>query len=48
MLKERGIDVKWANQVLADPVCVEPDKSDVSLEHRLGVIAENEGRVWKS
>ena len=33
--------------MLANPERIEPDKDDVFLEHRLGVIAENGGRVLR-
>lgn len=47
-LKKRShIRMEWIDRVLAQPDRVEPDRNDSELEHRLGRIEENEGRVLR-
>lgn len=47
-LRKRGnIRTEWIEQVLANPERVESDRNDPELEHRLGKIAEYDGRVLR-
>lgn len=45
--KRPNIRTEWIEQVLTNPELVEPDRSDPELEHRLGKIVENKGRVLR-
>jgi len=46
-IAERGIDLVWVARVLARPERTEPHRSDPSLRHALGRIAERDGRVLR-
>lgn len=45
--KRSNIRVAWMEQVIQYPDIVEPDRIDQDLEHRLGRIPENQGRVLR-
>ena len=47
VIKERGINVLWLEQVLLSPERCEPDPTDPDLEHRLGRIFEYGNRVLR-
>jgi hypothetical protein len=46
-LSERDIEIAWVEQVLRQPVRIEPDREDATLRHALGRIAEWANRVLR-
>jgi len=47
VLKEREILDSWVEHVLLAPERCEPDRSDKSVEHRLGRVIEHGNRVLR-
>lgn len=47
VIAERQIELRWLEQVLANPDRTEPGKFDPKLTNALGRIAERDGRVLR-
>ncbi len=47
VIAEREIDIAWIERVLAEPERSGPDRTDPSLVHALGPIAEKGNRVLR-
>ena len=47
MLRERGIELPWVDQIPRNPQVTQADRADATLKHALGRIAERDDRVLR-
>ena len=46
-MAKRQLHQIWVERVIISPALIEPDKTDMELEHRLGIVPELAGRALR-